>query len=138
MYIKLGKRFGLTVHQQGHPTKTALKTRYREYEQRLDFAVGYLRPPMYSRALKKQTVEHCLLHGSCIAATIKVRGYSSRSFLSVRVRELHPQDFSCVFDPSQELPSTVRQAAFTALSMRQASAKAVDKDFGVSRGSRHK
>ena len=35
-YVKLGKRLGLTIRQLGYPTKNALKTWYREYEQRLD------------------------------------------------------------------------------------------------------
>mgnify|MGYP001339380661 FL=1 len=34
LYIKLGKRIGLTIRQLGYPTKNALKTWYREYEQR--------------------------------------------------------------------------------------------------------
>ena len=32
LYIKLGKRIGLTIRQLGYPTKNALKTRHREYE----------------------------------------------------------------------------------------------------------
>jgi transposase-like protein len=34
LYIKLGKRLGLTIRQLGYPTKNALKTWYGEYEQR--------------------------------------------------------------------------------------------------------
>lgn len=41
LYIKLGKRIGLTIRQLGYPTKNALKTWYREYEQRHDLAAGY-------------------------------------------------------------------------------------------------
>jgi hypothetical protein len=33
LYIKLGKRNGLTIHQLGYPTKNALKTWYRECDQ---------------------------------------------------------------------------------------------------------
>ena len=36
LYIQLGKRAGLTIRQLGYPTKNALKTWYREYEQRHD------------------------------------------------------------------------------------------------------
>ena len=36
LYIKLGKRLGLTIRQLGYPTKNALKTWCGEYEQRLD------------------------------------------------------------------------------------------------------
>lgn len=45
LYIKLGKRVGLTIRQLGYPTKNALKSWYREYEQRLDLPAGYVRPP---------------------------------------------------------------------------------------------
>ena len=36
LYIKLGKRVGLTIRQLGYPTKNALKSWHREYEQRLE------------------------------------------------------------------------------------------------------
>ena len=103
LYIKLGKRVGLTIHQLGYPTKNALKTWYREYEQRLELPVGYVRPPRYSQALKERAVEHYLQHGRCIAATIKALGYPSRSLLSAWLQELHPQDHTPVFGRSQEL-----------------------------------
>ncbi len=32
LYIKLDKRIGLTIHQLGYPTMTALLSRHREYE----------------------------------------------------------------------------------------------------------
>lgn len=38
LYIKLGKRVGLTIRQLGYPTDNALKGWYREYEQRLNCA----------------------------------------------------------------------------------------------------
>ena len=36
LYIKSGKRLGLTIRQLGYPTRNALKIWFREYEQRLD------------------------------------------------------------------------------------------------------
>lgn len=56
LYIKLGKRVGLTLRQLGYPTKNAPKSWYREYEQRLELPAGYLRPPRYSQAHKAQAV----------------------------------------------------------------------------------
>lgn len=56
LYIKLGKRIGLTIRQLGYPTKNALKTWYREYEQRQDLPAGYARQPRYSH--KERAVEH--------------------------------------------------------------------------------
>jgi len=45
LYIKLGKRTGLTIRQLGYPTKNALKAWHRAYEQRQDL------PPAYTREL---------------------------------------------------------------------------------------
>ena len=52
LYIKLGKRVGLTIRQLGYPTKNALKSWHREFEQRLDLPTGYVRRPRYSKAQK--------------------------------------------------------------------------------------
>ena len=40
LYIKLGKRVRLTIRQLGYPTKNALKSWYREHEQRSDLSAG--------------------------------------------------------------------------------------------------
>lgn len=75
LYIKLGKRVGLTIRQLGYPTKNALRSWYREYELRQDLPAGYVRRPRYSQADKHRAVEHYLEHGRCIAVTIKALGY---------------------------------------------------------------
>ena len=62
LYIKLGKRIGLTIRQLGYPTKNALKTWHREYEQRLDLPGSYMRPPRYSPTLKELAVGHYFEH----------------------------------------------------------------------------
>ncbi len=103
LYIKLGKRIGLTIRQLGYPTKNALLSWHREYEQRLDLPVGYVRQPRYSQARKELAVRHYLEHGRCIAATIKSRGYRSTSLLSAWLQELHPQERARVVGRSQEL-----------------------------------
>lgn len=138
LYIKLGKRIGLTIRQLGYPTKNALKTWYREYEQHRDLPVGYVRSPRYSQAQKERAVEHYLEHGRCIAATIKMLGYPSRSLLSAWLQELHPHKRACVVGRSQESEPEVKQAGVIALCMRQTSAQAVAEDLGVSRGSLYK
>ena len=111
LYIELGKRIGLTIRQLGYPTKNALKTWHREYEQRLDLPGGYVRPPRYSQALKEVAVGHYLEHGRCIAATIKALGYPSRSLLSAWLQELHPQERAHVVERSQELAPSAKQFA---------------------------
>jgi transposase InsO family protein/transposase-like protein len=138
LYIKLGKRLGLTIRQLGYPTKNALKTWYREYEQRLDLPAGYVRPPRYSQAHKERAVEHHRDHGRCIAATIRALGYPSRSLLSAWIQELNQQARAPVVGRSQELTPEAKQSAVIALCMRPASAQAVADDVGVSRGSLYK
>lgn len=91
LYIKLGKRLGLAIRQLGYPTKNALITWYREYEQRHDLPTGYVRQPRYSQVDKQRAVEHYLEHGRCIAATIKALGYPCRPLLSAWLQELRPQ-----------------------------------------------
>ncbi len=138
LYIKLSKRIGLTFPHLGYPTKNALKTWYREFEQRHELPAGYVHPPRYSQAHKQRAVEHYLEHGRCIAATIKSLGYPSRSLLSTWLQELHPQERARVVGRSQELAPAAKQAAVIAFCMRSASAQAVADDVGVSRGSLYK
>ena len=138
LYIKLGKRVGLTIRQLGYPTKNALKSWYREYEKRFDVPAGYVRPPRYSQAHKERAVGHYLEHGRCIAATIRALAYPSRSLLSAWLQELDPQSRTRAVGRSQELTPEAKQAAVIALCMRPASAQAVADDLGVSRGSLYK
>ena len=138
LYIKLGKRIGLTIRQLGYPTKNALLSWHRDYEQRLDLPAGYVRQPKYSQAHKELAVGHYLEHGRCIAVTIKALGYPSRSLLSAWLQELHPQERTRVVGQFQELAPEAKQAAVVALCMRPASAQAVADDVGVSRGSLYK
>ena len=138
LYIKLGKRLGLTIRQLGYPTKNALKTWYREYERRLELPAGYVRQPRYSQAHKERAVKHHRDHGQCIAATIKALGYPSRSLLSAWIQELNPQARAPLVGRSQELTPEAKQSAVIALCMRAASAQAVADDVGVSRGSLYK
>ena len=42
LYEKLDKRTGATIRQLGYPTKNALKSWHREFEQDQDLAIGYV------------------------------------------------------------------------------------------------
>ena len=76
LYIKLGKRTGATIGQLGYPTKNALKSWHRKYEQVRDLPVGYARSkPKYSDEQKKVAVRHYLDNGRCLAATVKALRY---------------------------------------------------------------
>ena len=137
LYVKLGKRIGLTIRQLGYPTKNALKGWYREYEQRQDLSAGYTRPAKFSQAQKARAVEHYIEHGQCIAVTIKALGYPCRSLLSAWLQELHPPR-ARVGCRSQEPTPEAKQSAVIALCTRPASAQAVADEVGVSRGSLYK
>ena len=83
LYIKLGKRAAATVRQLGYPTKNALKSWHREFEQRHDLPLGYVRSKSkYSDEQKGLAVEHYLAHDRCIAATRKALGYPCRQTLA--------------------------------------------------------
>jgi transposase-like protein len=135
LYIKLGRRVGLTIRQLGYPTKNALKRWCREYEHRQDLIPGYTRQPRYSQAQKEAAVRHYLDHGRCIRATIKVLGYPSRSLLSAWLQELCPQERAPFVGHSRELTPADKQSAVIALCTRPAGALAVAQELGVSRGS---
>lgn len=135
LYIKLGKRMGLTIRQLGYPTKNALKGWYREYEQRRELHAVYARPPKYSTPQKEQAVKHFLDNGRCIALTVKSLGYPSRSLLSSWIRQLCPEVEVRVVGRSPELSAEAKQSAVIALCMREGSAKSVAQGVGVSRPS---
>ena len=135
LYIKLGKRVGLTIRQLGYPTKNALKDWHREYEQRLHLSAGYVRRPKYSQAQKELAVKHYLEHGRCLAATLEALGYPSRTLLSAWIQELHPQTHTRIVGRSRELTPAMKQSAVIKLCMRQESAQSVAQELGVSRPS---
>ena len=68
LYIELGKRIGATLRQLGYPTKNALKSWHREFEQRQDLPVASVRSwQKYSAEHKQAAVEHYFNHDRCIA-----------------------------------------------------------------------
>ena len=135
LYIKLGKRVGLTIRQLGYPTKNALKQWHRDYQPRLDLPPRYMRRPKYSQAEIELAVKHYLDYGRCLAATIVALGYPSRTLLSAWVRELHPEGRTRVVGRSVELTAAMKQSAVIELCMRQGSAQSVAEQLGVSRPS---
>ena len=91
LYLKLGKRTGPTIRQLGYPTKNALKSWYRAYEQSRDLQVGYVRSRhKHSHEQKQAAVQHYLDHDRCIASTTKALGYPCRGTLTEWIDELHP------------------------------------------------
>jgi putative transposase len=137
-YIKLGKRVRLTIRQLGYPTKNALKSWYREHEQRSDLSAGYLRRSKYTTAQREHAVTHYLESGRCLAATIEALGYPSRALLAAWVQALRPETRQRLVGRSQNLSPVAKQSAVIALCTRQVSAQSVAQELGVSRPTLYK
>jgi len=91
LYIKLGKRVGITIRQLGYPTKNSLKAWHHEFECRGDLPAGYVRTkPWYSEKQKCIAVEHYMTHGRCSTATRRALGYPCRATLSAWIDEYDP------------------------------------------------
>ena len=137
LYIKLGKCTGATIRKLGYPTKNALKSWHREYEQSRDLPVGYARSkPKYSDEQKKVAAQHYLDHDRCLAGTLKAMGYPCRETLAAWVDELHPETRKRVVSKARSVPrpQALKQAAVIELCTRQTSAQAVAQKLAVSRG----
>jgi putative transposase len=135
LYIKLGKRAGLTVRQLGYPTKNALKAWHRAYEQLHDLPSGYVRDPKYTLAQMQLAVDHFAANGRCLAVTIKALGYPSSSLLASWIRDAHPEVRPRVGQAHEAPSPQAKQSAVMALCLRQGSAQAVAQELGVSRPS---
>ena len=135
LYIKLGKRAGLTIRQLGYPTKNALRAWHRAYEQRHDLPVASMRAPKYSPTQRKLAVDHFDANGRCLAFTIKALGYPSRPLLADWIRKAHPEQRPRVGHAQEPRSSQAKQSAVMALCLRRGSAQAVAQELGVSRPS---
>jgi putative transposase len=141
LYIKLGKRTGATIRQLGYPTKNALKSWHRKYEQGRDLPVGYARSkPKYSDEQKKVAVRHYLDNGRCLAATMKALRYPCLEVLAAWVIALHPETRKRVVGKARSVPrpQTLKQAAVIELCTRQTSAREIAQKLAVSRGALYK
>ena len=132
LYIKLGKRAAASIRQLGYPTRKALKSWHREYEQRHGLPTGYVRSkPRYSLE-QKSVVAHYLNHGRCLAFTLQALGYPGRGTLAAWLEELSPEIRKCVVGKSGG-PQELKKAAVIALCTREESAHVVAQRIGVSR-----
>ncbi len=141
LYIKLGKRTGATILQLSYPTKNALKSWHREYEQGRDLPAGYVRSrPKYSAEQKEVAARHYLNHDRCLAATLQALGYPCRETLAAWIDELYPKTRIRVVGKAAGLlrPPEVKQAAVIELCTRQVSAQAIAQKLAVSRPTLYK
>jgi len=138
LYIKLGKRTGPTIRQLGYPTKNALKSWYREYEQGRDLRVGYVRSRQrqkYSAEQKKAAVQHYLDHDRCIASTMKALGYPCRATLTAWIEELHPEVGNRVISRTANVQHSPERKKATVIELcpRKTSAQVIAQKLAVCR-----
>jgi len=137
LYLKVGKRVGLTIRELGYPNMVTLKAWCREFEQNQCLSSGYTRARKYTDAHKEKAVQHYLENGRCLAATIRALGFPSKMLMSAWVRERCPESrvrrngtFS---KPALDLSPAFKQSAVIALCTRQTSAASLARELGVSR-----
>ncbi len=136
LYIRLGKRVKATIRQLGYPTKNALKSWYREYEQHRDLCVRYpARTPNYSDKQKQAALEHYRTHDRCISATMRAVGYPGRGTLTAWVREAFPESKKSVVGRSWRpaYPESLKQVGVIELCSGEESAQQVADRLGVCR-----
>lgn len=136
LYIRLGKRVKATIRQLGYPTKNALKSWYREYEQRRDLCVRYpARTPKYSDEQKQAALEHYRTHDHCISATMRAVGYPGRGTLTAWVREAFPESKTSLVGRSWRpaYPESLKQVGVIELCSGEESAQRVADRLGVCR-----
>ena len=141
LYIELGKRTGATIRQLGYPTKNALKSWHRKYEQGRDLPMGYARSkPKYSDEQKKVAVRHYLDNGRCLAATVKALQYPCLEALAAWVDALHPETSKRVAGKARSVPrlQALKQMAVIELCTRQTSEREIAQKLAMSRGALYK
>jgi transposase InsO family protein/transposase-like protein len=136
LYLKLGKRLGVTIRQLGYPTKNTLIGWYREFIAKQSLRAGYNRSrDRFTVEQKQHAVQHYLDHGHCIAFTLRVLGYPSRDTFSKWLDELHPEVRMRMVGraPNVQHPMETKKAAVLELCIRDTSAEEIAKKVKVCR-----
>jgi putative transposase len=136
LYMKLGKRLGVTIRQLGYPTKNTLIGWYREFIAKQSLRAGYNRSrDRFTVEQKQHAVQHYLDHGHCIAFTLRVLGYPSRDTFSKWLDELHPEVRMRMVGraPNVQHPMETKKAAVLELCIRDTSAEEIAKKVKVCR-----
>jgi putative transposase len=136
LYLKLGKRVKATIRRLGYPTKNALRSWYREYEQHLDVRVRCVaRAPKYSEAEKRAAVEYYRTHDRYISATMRALGYPGRGTLTAWVREAFPETRTSMVGRSWRpaYPEALKRVGVIGLCSGEESTQQVADRLGVCR-----
>ena len=136
LYMKLGKRLGVTIRQLSYPTKNTLIGWYREFIDKQALRVGYTRSRgKFTVAQKQHAVQHYMDHGRCIAFTLRALGYPSRETFSKWLDELHPDERIRMVGraPNVQYSMETKKEAILELCIRNTSAEEIAKKVNVCR-----
>lgn len=135
LYIKYGKSTAAVIRELGYPSRKLLPRWYKAYlvEQETGIVRNqYSRSPKYSTEQKDAAIKYYLDHGRSISRTVQALGYPCRDTLRdwckgmtswTRKRRVS----SVKYTKEQKMNGVI------ALGSRSGSAKAVAKEYGVSR-----
>ena len=135
LYIKYDKSAAAVIRELGYPSRKLLPRWYKAYliEQETGIVRDrYSRSPKYSTEQKDAAIKHYLEHGRSLVRTIRALGYPCRDTLWEWCKEMVPgarkrRVSGVKYTKEQKLDGVI------ALGSRSGSAKAVAKEYGVSR-----
>lgn len=139
LYYQYHHSWSAVTRELGYPSLGALKRWVKDYEEDPKAVLADTprkRKPKYSDAQRQAAVDHFFDHGQFITKTVKALGYPSRQLL----RDWLLEDLRC--DDTLRSRTVVNKPAATeevkakaveALYKREAPAKEIAEDFGVSR-----
>lgn len=135
LYIKYNKGASDVVRELGYPCLKTLQNWYKAYLKEQETGVkwqGYSRRPKYSSEQKRAAVEHYLEHGRSNARTRRALGYPCKDVLRAWCDELIPETRQKRTGGIQYTQEQKKEAVI-ALCTRSGDAKAVARDYGVTR-----
>ncbi len=135
LYIKYDKTIAAVIRELGYPNRGSLPRWYKAYLKEQETGAlwdKYSRHPRFSEEQKLAAVTHFLEHGRNLSRTVRLMGYPSKETLRKWCDELAPE---CRKKRVGGLQYTEEQKkeAVIALCTRNGSAKAIAREYGVSR-----
>ena len=135
LYIKYDKSTATVIRELGYPSRKLLPLWYKIYLNEQETGImwdRYSRSPKYSAEQKDVAIKYYLEHGRSLVRTIRALGYPCRDTLWEWCKEMVPGDrkrrvSGVKYTKEQKLNGVI------ALGNRSGSAKAVAKEYGVSR-----
>jgi transposase-like protein len=135
LYIQYDHASATTIRELGYPSRKALYSWYREYQQCGDLHGEHRKRLKYSATERQVAVEHYFEHGRNMSATMRAVGYPSREVLRKWIDDLRPRSRKVPIKQGSAVSFSDEQKrrAVIALCSRDSSAESVAACVGVSR-----